>query len=103
MFELLNRELFGTTVLNWLLAIAAALAVTALVALAESKLAQQQEEAKQRFRDVLTNMVRHTRKQLEESSAAASESWATLQGGVRESFETLRSSVNQAVERIAKD
>ena len=35
-------------------------------------------------------------------AAAASESWATLQGGVRESFETLRSSVNQAAEQATK-
>jgi hypothetical protein len=42
------------------------------------------------------------RKQLEASSAAASESWATLQGGVRDSFATLRNSVNHAAERITK-
>lgn len=51
----------------------------------------------------LNRKLAAARKQLDESSAAASESWATLQGGVRESFETLRSSVNQAVERITKD
>ena len=42
------------------------------------------------------------RDQLEEASAAASESWATLQQGVREAFETLRTSVRQATERIQK-
>ena len=51
----------------------------------------------------LNRKLAAARKQLDESSAAASESWATLQGGVRESFETLRSSVNQAAERITKD
>lgn len=42
------------------------------------------------------------RKQLEASSAAAAESWATLQGGVRDAFDTLRVSVNRSAERIAK-
>jgi hypothetical protein len=50
----------------------------------------------------LNQQLAAARKQLEESSAAASESWATLQGGVRESFETLRSSVHKAVDRIKK-
>jgi len=35
MFELLNQDLFGTTLLNWLLVIAAAAAITALVRLVE--------------------------------------------------------------------
>jgi hypothetical protein len=48
----------------------------------------------------LNQQLGEARKQLEESSAAASESWATLQGGVRQSFETLRTSVHQAAERI---
>jgi len=40
------------------------------------------------------------RDQLDEATAAASESWATLQQGVRDAFETLRTSVRQAAERI---
>jgi len=40
------------------------------------------------------------RDQLDEATAAASESWATLQQGVRDAFETLRTSVRQASERI---
>ena len=40
------------------------------------------------------------RKQLDEASTAASESWATLQKGVRDSFETLRKSVSQASDQI---
>lgn len=40
------------------------------------------------------------RDQLEEATAAASESWATLQQGVRDAFETLRTSVRQAAERV---
>jgi len=40
--------------------------------------------------------------QLEKSSAAASESWATLQDGVRDSFETMRKSVRQAYDQIEK-
>ena len=50
----------------------------------------------------LNQQLAAARKQLEKSSAAASETWATLQGGVRDSFETLRVSVNQAAERISK-
>ena len=42
------------------------------------------------------------RQQLEEASAAASESWRKLQGGVRDSFEKLRTSVQQAYDRIKK-
>ena len=48
----------------------------------------------------LNQQLGEARKELEEASAAASESWATLQGGVRESFETLRTSVRQAADRI---
>jgi len=51
----------------------------------------------------LNQRLAAARKQLEESSAATSESWATLQGGVRDAFATLRTSVNQAAERITKD
>jgi len=43
------------------------------------------------------------RKQLDKSSAAASESWNELQGGVREAFATLRTSVDKAYDRITKD
>jgi hypothetical protein len=42
------------------------------------------------------------RKELDKSSAAASESWTTLQSGVSEAFETLRKSVRQASEKIEK-
>jgi hypothetical protein len=51
----------------------------------------------------LNEQLAVAREQLEKSSAAASESWATLQGGVRDSFETLRASVNQVAERATKD
>ncbi len=40
------------------------------------------------------------RKQLEEASEAASESWGKLQGGVRDAFETLRASVREAADRV---
>ena len=50
----------------------------------------------------LNDQLGAARTKLEESSTAASESWATLQGGVRQSFETLRSSVNDAADRIKK-
>jgi len=48
----------------------------------------------------LNEQLRDARNQLDNSTAAASESWATLQNGVRESFETLRSSVHEATDRI---
>ena len=51
----------------------------------------------------LNQQLGEARKELEEASSAASESWTTLQDGVRQSFETLRSSVHQAVDRIQQD
>ena len=51
----------------------------------------------------LNEQLAAARAELEKSAAAASESWATLQGGVRDSFETLRMSVTQAVDRITED
>ena len=50
----------------------------------------------------LNEQLGAARKQLEASSAAASESWATLQTGVRDAFEQLRTSVRQAADRIKK-
>ena len=38
------------------------------------------------------------RARLEESSQAAAETWGTLQGGLREAFDTLRTSVEDAAE-----
>jgi hypothetical protein len=40
------------------------------------------------------------RAELDKASAAASEGWAELQDGVRDSFETLRTSVQKAYERV---
>ena len=48
----------------------------------------------------LNQKLAHARTQLAESSAAASESWATLQDGVRDAFDTLSTSVSAAAERI---
>jgi len=42
------------------------------------------------------------REELQQSKAAASESWATLQGGVNDALETLRSSLQDAYERVRK-
>mgnify|MGYP001011485409 CR=1 FL=1 len=42
------------------------------------------------------------RADLEKSRAAASESWATLQTGVNNSFESLRASVREAYDRAKK-
>ena len=50
----------------------------------------------------LSKQLGEARKELERASASASEGWATLQSGVRQSFETLRASVNQAAEKIQK-
>ena len=50
----------------------------------------------------LNRRLTDARQQLADSSTAAAESWATLQGGLRDSFETLRVSVHRAAERITK-
>ena len=50
----------------------------------------------------LNNQLGSARKKMDEASSAASESWAMLQGGVRDAFETLRTSVNQSAERIKR-
>ena len=42
------------------------------------------------------------REELERSKAAASESWATLQTGVNDAFESLRTSVHKAYDRVKK-
>jgi CII-binding regulator of phage lambda lysogenization HflD len=48
----------------------------------------------------LNQQLRQARVELEQSNAAAEESWATLQTGVTESFETLRRSVQEAADRL---
>lgn len=48
----------------------------------------------------LNQQLGEARADLESSSDAASESWATLQAGITESFETLRKSVQEASERL---
>jgi len=50
----------------------------------------------------LNEQLGEARNQLAKTSDTASESWATLQNGVRGSFETLRSSVHEASARIKK-
>ncbi len=49
----------------------------------------------------LNEKLAAARKQLEASSAAASEGWAVLQGGVLDAFDTLRVCVNLSAERIS--
>lgn len=48
----------------------------------------------------LNQQLGEARNQLEKASSAASDSWATLQGGVQDSFSTLRNSVRKASDRI---
>ncbi len=48
----------------------------------------------------LNQELGQAREELGAASAAASESWSTLQSGVRSSFETLRDSVNAATDRL---
>ncbi len=50
----------------------------------------------------LNQRLTAARQRLEESSAAASDSWATLQAGVRDAFDTLRVSVNEAAQTIRR-
>lgn len=51
----------------------------------------------------LNDQLKTARQELEKTSAAASESWATLQAGARKSFDTLRESVQEARDRIKED
>ena len=46
----------------------------------------------------LNTKLGQVRQRLEESSQAAEETWTTLQGGLRDAFETLRTSVDEASE-----
>jgi hypothetical protein len=50
----------------------------------------------------LKQKLAEARSELEKSSAAAAESWATLQSGVSSSFETLRSSVREAKDQLTR-
>lgn len=50
----------------------------------------------------LNAKLANARVQLDKSSAAATESWATLQAGVRDAFDTLNTSVGDAADRIKK-
>ena len=51
----------------------------------------------------LNTQLSQARDELEKASDAASESWATLQAGVTESFETLRRSVQEASVRLLEE
>lgn len=48
----------------------------------------------------LNELLVESRREAEKAEAAATESWATLQSGARESFQTLRSSIEQAAARL---
>lgn len=48
----------------------------------------------------LNQQLGQAREELEKSAEAASDSWATLQAGVAESFETLRKSAQKASDRL---
>lgn len=82
------------------------------VDLAESRIAilalQAQVDEKISASDVDPTIVKlnqelaSAREQLKKSSAVAAESWARFQGEVRDSFESLRTSVGQAYDRIKK-
>ena len=50
----------------------------------------------------LNKDLAEARVQLEQASAAASESWATVQKGAQDAFDTLRTSVQQASDQIKK-
>ena len=51
----------------------------------------------------LNQQLGEARIKYEETSAAAAESWATLQNGVHQSFETLRTSIHDAADRLKSD
>lgn len=48
----------------------------------------------------LNDELATTRVELEKASTAASESWATLQGGVNDALESLRTSMSKAYEQV---
>jgi len=48
----------------------------------------------------LNDELATTRVELEKASTAASESWATLQGGVNDALESLRNSMSKAYEQV---
>ncbi len=50
----------------------------------------------------LNDQLGEARDQLAKASNAATESWATMQSGVRDSFETLRESVREASDRLKR-
>ena len=50
----------------------------------------------------LNEQLATARTELEKSSAAATESWNELQGGVRNAFDTLRTSVDKAYDKITE-
>jgi len=50
----------------------------------------------------LNDSLAEARKRSDEISAAAKESWATLQDGVRDAFDKLSTSVSAAAERVTK-
>ena len=50
----------------------------------------------------LNDELGKAREELERSKAAASDSWATLQTGVNDAFESLRTSVRAAYDRVKK-
>jgi hypothetical protein len=52
--------------------------------------------------DALNKQLGIARTELNKAETAATESWATLQDGVRNSFETLRTSVHDATDRLNK-
>ena len=50
----------------------------------------------------LNKQLGKAREELERSKATASESWATLQGDVNNAFESLRTSVKEAYDKVKK-
>ena len=48
----------------------------------------------------LNDELATARKELDKASAAASESWATLERGAQNAFESLRTSVREAADRL---
>jgi len=48
----------------------------------------------------LNDELATTRVELEKASTAATESWATLQGGVNDALESLRTSMSKAYEQV---
>jgi hypothetical protein len=97
--ELHLRSLTETVQANQVDLMGAWIAILALQAEIDEKVAAEDVDP---TLGMLNTQLAEARTQLEQVSTAASESWAVMQTGVHDSFETLRTSMHDAAGRIKK-